>query len=123
MPVLNYRELVVWQKAMDLAELTYGLTRCYPKHELYGLASQSRQAVVSVASNIAEGQGRRSRKEFLHHLSIAHGSLREVETQVILAERLHYLQEHQVQGFMTLATEVGRLLNGLYNSLSPEGAA
>jgi len=123
MAVQNYRELVVWQRAMDLAESVYHLTASYPRHELYGLARQSRGAAISIASNIAEGQGRRSTKEFLHHLSIAHGSLREVETQFILAGRLGYLQENEVATFMGDASEVGRLLNGLYNSLSPRPTA
>jgi four helix bundle protein len=116
----NYRDLVAWQKAMDLAELVYHVTAGYPKHELYGLSSQNRAAAISVPSNIAEGQGRRSRREFLHHLSIAHGSLREVETQVLLARRLGYLKEEQTGRLMELAGEVGRLLNGLYNSLANE---
>ena len=120
MTVQNYRELLAWQKAMDLAELVYAATTRYPRHELYGLAGQSRSAAVSIPSNIAEGQGRRSTREFLHHLSIAHGSLRELETQILLAGRLRYLEEERMRTVMDLAGEVGRLLNGLYNSLSPK---
>jgi four helix bundle protein len=87
----NYKDLLAWQKAMDLVELVYTATRHWPKEELYGLTSQVRRAAVSVPSNIAEGQGRTSVKEYQHHLSIAHGSLREVETQMMLAQRLDYL--------------------------------
>lgn len=90
--VRNYKELLVWQRAMDLVELIYTITRSWPKEEQYGLTSQIRRAVVSVPSNIAEGQGRFSTREFLHHISIANGSLLEVETQVLVAQRLGYLQ-------------------------------
>src|SRR6476659_1156091 len=89
--VRSYQDLVAWQKAMDLVELVYGATRGFPREEVYGLTSQVRRAAVSVPSNIAEGQGRASTKEFLHHLSIARGSLFEVETQVLVAQRLGYL--------------------------------
>ncbi|HKC66104.1 MAG TPA: four helix bundle protein, partial [Pyrinomonadaceae bacterium] len=88
--VRNYSELIVWQKAMDLVEGIYAATKQFPKEEIYGLTSQIRRAAVSIPSNIAEGQGRKSINEFLHHLSIAYGSLREVETQILIAERLLY---------------------------------
>jgi len=120
MALQSYHDLVAWQKAMDLAQRTYEVSAVYPKHELYGLASQTRAAAVSIPSNIAEGQGRRSTREFLHHLSIAHGSLCELETQILLARRLGYLKEDQSGGVMALAREVGRVINGLYNSLAPE---
>ena len=81
MPVKTYEELEVWQKAMELVALIYRLTKGFPREEVYGLTSQLRRAAVSVPSNIAEGQGRRSTKEFLNHLSMARGSLLEVETQ------------------------------------------
>lgn len=85
MPVQSYRDLIVWQKAMDLVKLVYDLTDKFPKEELFGLTIQIRKAVVSVPSNIAEGQGRSSTKEFLRHLSIAYGSLMETETQNLIA--------------------------------------
>src|SRR6185369_4825205 len=87
----NYRDLIAWQKAMDLVELVYAATTGFPTDERFGLTSQVRRAVVSIPSNIAEGQARRSQSEFLHFLSIAHGSLREVETQLLIATRLRYL--------------------------------
>ncbi|MCA1572997.1 MAG: four helix bundle protein [Acidobacteria bacterium] len=118
MKVKNYSELIVWQKAMDLVERIYEATREFPKEELYGLASQVRRAAVSIPSNIAEGQGRRSTNEFLHHLSYAHGSLREVETQILIAGRLGYLRQSNLDEVMRLSAEVGRLINGLANSLN-----
>jgi len=85
MPVQHYRELSAWQKAMDLAESIYQATRTFPREEQYGLTSQLRRAVISISSNIAEGQGRRSTGEFRQFLGNARGSLFEVETQVLLA--------------------------------------
>jgi four helix bundle protein len=90
MKVKNYRELIVWQKAMDLVEGVYKSSKGFPREEVYALTSQIRRAAVSIPSNIAEGQGRRSTAEFLHHLSIAHGSLRETETQILVAARLEF---------------------------------
>jgi four helix bundle protein len=121
MAVLNYRELTAWQKAMDLAVAVYDGTRRFPTEETYGLRAQVRRAVVSVPCNIAEGQGRKSTKEFMHLLSVAHGSLREVETQLLLAQRLKYLEDGQLELLLRDASEVGRLLNGLWNALSDKG--
>ena len=104
---------------MALAKLVYRLTVRFPREEKFGLTSQIRRAAVSVPSNIAEGQGRFTTGEFLHFLSIAHGSLREVETQVLIAQRLKYIDAQLTLEFMNLAAEVGRLINGLANSLSP----
>jgi len=114
----NYRDLVAWQKAMDLVELIYEVTKGFPKEELYGITSQIRRAAVSIPSNIAEGQGRTSIKEFQNFLSIAHGSVREVETQILIAQRLQYLSDKETQTVLDLAGETGRLINGLLNSLS-----
>jgi len=119
MTVRNYTELIAWQEAMALAETAYRLTAGFPPREIYGLSRQVRNAAVSVPSNIAEGQGRRSTKELLHHLSIAHGSLRELETQILLSGKLGYLAPHEVDGLMASSAEVGRLINGLANSLTP----
>jgi len=113
----NYRDLIAWQKAMDLVELVYSETKKFPREEVYALSSQLRRAAVSVPSNIAEGQGRTSSKEFLNFLSMAYGSLREIETQIIIAERLGYLSEDKAQAILDLSGEVGRLINGLSNSL------
>ena len=121
--VRSYRELVVWQKAMDLVELVYNITRDWPKEEIYGLTSQIRRGVVSVPSNIAEGQGRTSTREFLHHLSMAYGSLCEVETQISVAQRLGYVQPAIAERILDNAAEVGRLLNGLSRALTDKQSA
>ena len=118
MKVRNYQELIAWQRSMDLVESVYKVSRVFPREELYALTSQIRRAAVSIPSNIAEGQGRRTTSDFLRHLSIAYGSLREVETQLFIAERLSYLTAAQLEPVMAYAGEVGRLLNGLMNSLS-----
>lgn len=117
MGVRSYRELVVWRKAMDLVKAIYDGTKTWPKEELYGLTSQIRRSAVSVPSNIAEGQGRTSTKEFLNHLSIAYGSLMEVETQVIIAQEQGYWSDREAEAPLERAAEVGRLINGLRNSL------
>jgi four helix bundle protein len=114
----NYQDLIAWQKAMDLVEMIYGATRGFPREEIYGLVSQVRRATVSIPSNIAEGQGRTTTKEFQNFLSIAHGSIREVETQILIAQRLNYLQKDQAQQILDHASETGRLIKGLWNSLS-----
>jgi four helix bundle protein len=117
MPQKTYAELVVWQKAMDLAISVYAHTRDLPKAELYGLTSQMRRAGISIPSNIAEGQARWSRKTFLLHLSIAHGSLCELETQILLSYQLGYLNVQQRNGLINQCLEVKRLLNGLSKSI------
>ena len=117
MPIKNYQDLIAWQKAMDLAEATYRLTQDFPREEQYGLTSHMRRAAVSVPSNIAEGQGRRSDPTFHHFLSIAHGSLRELETQVLLSHRLGLLTLTRRHELMSGASEVGKLVTGLANTL------
>ena len=118
MKVRNYQELIVWQKAMDLVELIYAESRSFPREEIYGLTSQLRRAAVSIPSNIAEGQGRRTTADFIRHLSISYGSLRELETQTLIAERLRYFRAAASEKILKLAGEVGRLLNGLMSSLA-----
>lgn len=118
MAVTHYRDLVVWQKAIDLAETVYRLTRCFPQSEVYGLTSQIRRAVVSVASNIAEGQGRGIGNEFIHFLRIANGSRQEVETQLIIAARLQYITNAEAEPVLAQIAELGRLLSGLLRSLT-----
>ena len=113
---LSYRDLIVWQKAMQLVREIYRVTKVFPRDELYGLTHQLRRAAVSVPSNIAEGQARFSKKEFHHHLSHARGSLVEVETQMLIAEDLGYITADTLAGLMSLTAEVGRLLNGLIAS-------
>lgn len=117
MGINSFRELKIWQAGIDLAELVYRLTQSFPKHEVYGLSSQIQRAAVSVSSNIAEGSARNSTKEFLHFLSIALGSLFELETQLILAGRLTYLNQNDLEAILSKINEVGRMLRGLQQSL------
>ncbi len=117
MSVQHYRQLLVWQKAMDLAEKCYEVTRSFPIEERYGLSSQIRRAAVSVPANIAEGQGRFHTKEFLNHLSIARGSLLEVETLLQLSSRVGFLEQEKVTELESLSSEVSRMLTGLRQSL------
>lgn len=117
MAVRSYRDLIAWQKAMELVRLVYDLTKKFPKEELFGLTLQIRKAVVSIPSNIAEGQGRRSTKEFRRHLSIAYGSLMETETQTMVAEMQSYITSAECNEVLDKAAEVGRLINGLDASL------
>ncbi len=93
MALKSYKDLIVWQKAIDLVILVYRRTAAFPKEEVYGLRQQIRRAAVSVPSNIAEGQCRSSTRDFLNFLAIARGSLGEVETQLTIAERLEYLKK------------------------------
>lgn len=117
MAVKNFKDLIAWQKAMDLVELVYHLTSHFPAYERFGLTSQLRRSVVSIPSNIAEGQGRNSNGDFGRFLSIAYGSLREVETQLLIAVRLGYVGQSDFQPVQELCDETGRILNGLMNHL------
>ncbi|HSD59257.1 MAG TPA: four helix bundle protein [Burkholderiales bacterium] len=117
MSVTDFRDLNVWQLAMDLAESVYQLTLQYPKSEVYGLSSQLQRAAVSIPSNIAEGHARDSTKEFLRFLSVAQGSLAELETQLILSGRLSYLDQKQLTPLLEKSREVGRMLHGLQRAL------
>ena len=116
----DFKELLVWQKSMDLVEMVYGLVRLLPPEERYELSSQIRRAAVSIPSNIAEGEGRKSNREFLRFLSIARGSRAELETQLLLAQRLGYLSKEQIAPAITLCNEIGRMLFALMENLSAE---
>lgn len=116
MKLKQYQELIVWQKAVNLVEEVYKASRSFPREEIYGPTSQLRRAAVSIPSNVAEGQGRRTTPDFLRHLSIAYESLLELETQLLIAARLRYLTEEKCQEVMNIAAGVGRLLNGLISS-------
>ena len=115
---LSYRDLVAWKRAVELVTHVYGLTKSFPDDERYGLTAQLRRAAVSVASNIAEGQGRFSRGEFKQFLGHARGSLLEIETQMTIATKLSYLDSRQSEVVFELSSEVGRILNGLISSLN-----
>ncbi len=120
MKAKSYRDLIVWQKAMDIVELVYHATENFPKVEQYGLASQMRRAAVSVPSNIAEGQSRHSTKEFISFLSIARGSNAEIETQLIIAVRLNFLNQTDADIIFDKCAEVGKMLNSLIASLESD---
>ncbi len=102
---------------MDVVELLYRRTRSFPKEELYGLTAQMRRAAVSIPSNIAEGQARRTTRDFMHFLSIARGSLKELETQIIISHRLGYMNATQQSELVDVTEEVSRLISGLNKSL------
>jgi four helix bundle protein len=115
--VRSYRDLIVWQTAMALAKRIYAATESFPKSELYGLVSQLRRCSVSVPSNIAEGHARESTKEYLHHLSIAMGSVAELETQLMLANEFGFLPKSGLDDLLAIADDLGRRLRGLQKSI------
>jgi four helix bundle protein len=117
MQVNSYRDLILWQKAIAFVVLVYRHTAQFSKEELYGLTQQLRRAAVAVPSNIAEGQGRQTTRDFLHFLAVARGSLNEAETQLLIAERLGYLANPPISEVLAVSAEVGRLLHGFSNSL------
>ena len=119
----GYRDLVVWQQAMNVAVETYRLTSAFPKDEMFGLTSQMRRAAVSIASNIAEGEGRKSKKEFAHFLGFSLGSKAELETQLILCERVGLASNSEISFLKCSLDEVGKMLAKLkerQNSKSKE---
>ncbi len=116
-PLRSYRELIAWQKSVDLVAEIYAITREFPRDEIYGLTSQLRRSAVSVPSNIAEGQGRATKGEFIQFLGHARGSLFELETQIVIAEKLGYLAPQIELQVASRITEVARILNGLLTSL------
>ncbi len=113
----DYRDLIVWQKAMGLARDTYAQTASMPKSEAYGLLTQMRRAAISVPSNIAEGHGRLTDSQFRHFLGTARGSVYELRTQFELAANLGFLDQQSAQKLMNQSAEVARLLNGLISAL------
>ena len=117
MQIKSYRDLEVWQHSMDLVVECYRLTKRFPKEETYGLTNQLQRAAVSIPANIAEGQGRQHTKEFLHHLSIAYGSLLELETHIQIAGRLQYLAAQEVTSVLDQTGRVGRMIHGLRKAL------
>ena len=114
----SYKDLIAWQKAMDLVEETYKLVRKLPTSETYALSDQMRRAAVSIPSNIAEGHTRKGTKEYLQFLYIAKGSKSELETQLLIGQRLSFFSADEVQRAIQLCDEVGRILTGLISSLS-----
>jgi four helix bundle protein len=119
----GYRQLIAWQKAIDLVEAVYRLTSSWPREELFGLTSQIRRAAASVPANIAEGRGRTSSKEYAHHLSIAYGSLCEIETYLTIASRLGYIDPTTYETSNERTTEVARVLRGLMKRVQADSSA
>jgi four helix bundle protein len=117
MAIRHYRELEVWQLAMELAEDCYRITKGFPREELFGLVSQIRRAAVSIPANIAEGQGRQHTKEFLNHVSIARGSLMELDTHLILSQRVIPVESSVVDVLLAKADRISRMLAGLRKAL------
>ena len=113
----SYKDLVVWQKSMDVVQMVYNATKSMPKEEMYSLTDQIKRAAVSIPSNIAEGQSRNSVKEFIQFLAIANGSKAELETQIIIAQRLGYIGNDEAQEILSEISEVSRMLASLVKYL------
>lgn len=117
MPITTYEDLIVWQRSMNLIEEVYPLALRLPKYETYGLADQMRRAVISIPSNIAEGQGRGTKAEFIHFLYIARGSCFELDTQLKACVHLKYVGESDVEKTIELNTEIGKMLSSLISKI------
>ena len=116
--IKNYRDLKVWQQAMEVVVECYSLVKQFPSQELYGLTSQLRRAAISVPANIAEGHGRAYTKEYLRHISIAKGSLVELETHIQIAGRLNYCDENKLNELLEKTNSIGRMLTSLRKSIT-----
>ncbi len=119
MTIHNFRELVAWQKAMQLTKDVYVMTKAFPTNEQYGLVSQEQRAVVSIPSNIAEGAGRPTQKELVHFLSFSLGSAYELETELLLAYELNYITSEQSQQINAKIVEVQKLVYSLMKKFNP----
>lgn len=117
----SFKELIVWQKAIQLVEEVYKLLNYLPNNERYAFSDQIRRSVVSIPSNIAEGRGRNSEREFIYYLNIANGSAYELQTQLIICQRLGYLKEEQLVTAYELCDEICRILNVMIKKLKANG--
>ena len=117
MKIQSYRELEVWKKSMKVVTEVYRITRSFPREELYALTSQLRRAAISIPSNIAEGWGRNSTKEYMQFLRIARGSLLELETQLTISQNLAYLNTSVLQSMLQITAEVNKMINAMINKL------
>ena len=113
----SYKDLIVWQKSLSLVKQIYKLTSIFPGEEKFGLISQLRRAAVSIPSNIAEGQARRTTGDFIHFVSNAEGSVAEVETQLIIAVELSFCSQAQADTCLALVVEIRKMLNALRRTL------
>jgi four helix bundle protein len=116
--VTSYKDLLVWQRGMDLVETVYRLTATLPASEQFGLIAQMRRSAVSIPSNIAEGYGRQATGEYRHHLLISRGSLLELETQLLLCRRLKYLLHSDTESTLNEITEISKMIGALISKLS-----
>jgi four helix bundle protein len=118
MEAKSHKDLIVWQKAVDLTEAVYELTEKFPQREMYSLASQMRRAAVSIPSNIAEGRNRGTRKDYTHFLHMSYGSAAELETQLIIAKRLGFCKDEEIVRSESLTVEVAKMLHVMIEKLS-----
>ena len=116
--IQNYRDLLIWQKGIDLVKLVYGSFESFPKDEIFGLQNQMKRAAVSIPSNIAEGWGRSSTQNYIQFLRIARGSLFELETQLIIAKELNFITDIKFNEIAALITEESKMLNAFIKTLS-----
>ena len=117
MAIVSYKQLIIWQKAMDLVVEVYDLVKKLPKEETYSLSDQMRRAAVSIPSNIAEGFSRHSSKQYMHFLSVARGSTAELETQILIGIRLKYFNEIQSEGVLNLCNEILKMSGAMITKL------
>lgn len=117
MYIKSYKELIVWQKAIELVKQIYMLTEVFPQNEMYGIISQMRRAAISIPSNIAEGYGRKSSKEYGQFYSISYGSALELETQLIIAKELNYIKPSDFDKITSLLEEVLKMLNTMISKM------
>ncbi len=115
--IKSYRDLRVWQESMTLAELCYRLTRAFPKEEMFGLTSQIRRSAASIPANIAEGHGRENTQSFIQYLRISQGSLKELETHLLLTQRVGLTETEEIDGLMRQCESVGKMVRLLIRSL------
>ena len=115
--VSSYKDLLIWQRSMDLVERIYKITSKLPATEQWGLTSQMRRSAISVPSNVAEGYGRQATGEYRHHLSIGRGSLLELETQVLLCQRLGYLEYEKINSLLDEINQIGKMLSSLISKI------
>jgi len=115
--IKSHKDLLVWQKSLDLVENVYLLTEKFPQRELYGLSAQMRRAAVSISSNIAEGRSRGTRKDFTHFLHMAFGSASELETQLLIAKRLSLASDKECEASLSILLEVSKMLRAMISKL------
>jgi len=118
-PIQSHRELLIWQRGIQMSVAIYEMTRNFPRDEMYGLTSQMRRAGVSVPSNIAEGYGRLSKEQYRHFLGIAQGSNLELKTQLVIAKQLGFVDFREIDKVEALSFEVGKMLTTLLKKLRP----